>query len=118
MREISEFDRNQPSDLDENVREIVRGDGSNLRRLPEIDTAAGNIGSLLQRASGTSVQEIDRLIAQLQTLRDMLNHEGRRVQHEVAEYATMSQAALQSTRIIAETLHHWKSAPDAPSISA
>jgi hypothetical protein len=29
----------------------------------------------------------------------------------------MSQAAMQSTKIIAESLIHWKKVPDAPSIS-
>jgi hypothetical protein len=63
------------------------------------------------------VQEIDRLIGELQGLRDMLSHEGARVQQEVIDYATMTQAALHSTKIIAESLAHWKRVPDAPSIS-
>ena len=33
--------------------------------------------------AGTSVQEIDRLIAELQTLREMLSIEGARVQREI-----------------------------------
>ena len=78
---------------------------------------AGNISSLLQRVSGSSVQEIDRLIADLQTLRDRLELEGERVRREIVEYATLSQAAMQSTRIIGESLTHWKKVPDAPSIS-
>jgi hypothetical protein len=52
--------------------------------------------------------EIDKLIAELQTLRDYLQNEGQRVQQEVAEYAHMSQAATKSTKIIAESLAQWK----------
>jgi len=77
---------------------------------------ANNISTLLQRVAGTSVQEIDKLISELQTLREMLATEGARVQKEIVEYATLSQAAMQSTRIIAESISHWKKIPDAPSI--
>jgi hypothetical protein len=117
-RETGEFDREQ-NEVEFDIREFVRRDGANLRRQPESDgeLVAGNIGSLLQRVSGTSVQEIDRLIGELQGLRDMLSHEGARVQQEVIDYATMTQAALHSTKIIAESLAHWKRVPDAPSIS-
>jgi hypothetical protein len=117
-RETGEFDREQ-NEVEFDIREFVRRDGASLRRQPESDgeLVAGNIGSLLQRVSGTSVQEIDRLIGELQGLRDMLSHEGARVQQEVIDYATMTQAALHSTKIIAESLAHWKRVPDAPSIS-
>ena len=72
--------------------------------------------NLLQRVAGTSVKEIDKLIAELQTLREMLQNEGARVQREIVEFATLSQGAMQSTRIIAESLTHWKKVPDAPSM--
>jgi hypothetical protein len=100
------------------IREFVRRDIATLRRQPESDSemVASNIGTLLQRVAGTSVKEIDKLILELQTLREMLHTEGARVQREIVEYATLSQAAMQSTRIIAESLTHWKKVPDAPSI--
>ena len=116
----------KPADLDQpaeaavegEIREFVRRDGPSLRRSPEMDSelVANNISTLLQRVAGSSVQEIDRLITELQTLRDMLQTEGARVQREIVEYATLSQAAMQSTKIIAESLTHWKKVPDAPSM--
>jgi len=69
---------------------------------------AHNISTLLQRVAGTSVQEVDRLIAELQQLRELLHQEGARVQREITEYAHLSQSAMQSTKIIAESLSHWK----------
>jgi hypothetical protein len=42
-------------------------------------------------------------------LRDLLHQEGARVQREIAQYAHLSQSAMQSTKIIAESLAHWKS---------
>ena len=80
----------KPVDLDEptahevegEIREFVRRDVATLRRHPEADSevVASNIGSLLQRVAGTSVQEVDRLIAELQALRELLHMEGARVQ--------------------------------------
>ena len=94
------------------IREFVRRDGANLRRTPENDSelVASNISTLLQRVAGTSVQEIDRLISELQTLRELLHAEGTRVQREIAEYAQLSQSAMQSTKIFGDSLIQWKKA--------
>jgi cation transport regulator ChaC len=118
-REPAELDNPAEMEVDGEIREFVRRDvATSLRRQPESDSeiVASNIGSLLQRVAGTSVQEIDKLITELQTLRDMLHNEAARVQREIVEYATLSQAAMQSTKIIAESLTHWKKVPDAPSL--
>jgi hypothetical protein len=117
-REPADFDKSAEIGMEGEIREFVRRDVATLRRPPESDSemVASNIGSLLQRVAGTSVQEIDRLIGELQTLREMLHNEGARVQREIVEYATLSQAAMQSTKIIAESLTHWKRTPDAPSL--
>jgi len=117
-REPAEVDKTAEAAVEGEIREFVRRDVSTLRRPPETDSemVASNIGSLLQRVAGTSVQEIDRLISELRTVREMLSNEGARVQREIVEYATLSQSAMQSTKIIAESLSHWKKVPDAPSI--
>jgi hypothetical protein len=116
-REPAEAEKAE-TEVEGEIREFVRRDVATLRRQPESDSemVASNISSLLQRVSGTSVQEIDKLIGELQTLREMLANEGARVQREIVEYATLSQAAMQSTKIIAESLGHWKKVPDAPSM--
>src|SRR5262245_19094979 len=117
-RESAEIDTSVDTEVAGEIREFVRRDVVGLRRQPERDSdhVANNINNLLQRVAGTSVQEIDRLITELQTLRDTLQSEAARVQREIVEYATLSQAALQSTKIIAESLTHWKKIPDAPSL--
>jgi hypothetical protein len=92
-------------------------DVAGLLRSPENDGRIGvdYIGSLIQRVSANSVQEIDRLISYLRTLRERLHDEGERVRREIVEFATLSQAAMQSTKLIAESLSHLKR-PDAPSV--
>ena len=117
-RETAETNKPADNGVEGEIRDFVRRDVATLRRQSESDSEliANNIGSLLQRVAGTSVQEIDRLISELQTLREMLQSEGARVQRELVEYATLSQAAMASTKIIAESLTHWKKVPDAPSL--
>jgi hypothetical protein len=93
-----------------------------LPRPPEHDSefVATKLGSLLQRVVGASVEQIDDVIFELQAFRQRLDTESARMQREIVEYATMSQAAMQSTRIIAESLTSWKKPSDTetPSISA
>jgi hypothetical protein len=110
----ADLDKKAEVAVEGEIREFVRRDGANLRRSPEADSemVANNIAVLLQRVAGSSVQEIDRLIAELQTLREMLHEEGARVQRQIAEYAHLSQSAMQSTKIIAESLGQWKKNED------
>jgi cation transport regulator ChaC len=118
-RESAEVETSAETEMEGEIRDFVRRDvATSLRRQPESDSevVATNIGALLQRVAGTSVQEIEKLISELQTLRDMLQTEAARVQREIVEYATLSQAAMQSTKIIAESLTQWKKVPDAPSL--
>ena len=76
--------------------------------MTDSELLANSIEALVQHMAGSSVQEIDGLIAELQTLRALLEEEAARVQRNLAEYAHLSQSAMQSTRIIAESLAQWK----------
>jgi hypothetical protein len=117
-RDDTEHEAKKPEvEMEGEIRDFVRRDVASFRR-PENDSevVANNIGTLLQRVAGTSVQEIDRLISELQRVRDLLQNEGARVQREIVEFATLSQTAMQSTRIISESLTTWKKVPDAPSM--
>jgi hypothetical protein len=98
------------------VRELVRHDFAPRRRPPEQDVI-GHVGSLLQRATQRSVQDIDDLIAVLQRRREQLVGENSRMQREVIEFARMSQSTMQSTRIISESLALFNRVPDAPPLS-
>ena len=73
-----DFDQSAEVAVEGEIRDFVRRDGANLRRAPETDSelVANNISTLLQRVAGTSVQEIDRLISELQILRELLHTHG------------------------------------------
>jgi hypothetical protein len=117
-REIDDGDtKTADVEVEGEIRDFVRRDVASLRRPDnESEVVANNIGTLLSRVAGSSVQEIDRLIGELQRVRDLLQNEGARVQREIVEFATLSQAAMQSTKVISDSLTTWKRVPDAPSM--
>jgi hypothetical protein len=89
------------------IRDFVRRDlaAASRHRLEDCsDLIPGDVDSLLQRLSGTTVQEIDHFIAELQALRQRLQHEATRVEREVVQYASLNEAARASMRTISENL--------------
>ncbi len=119
-RYIAEHNEPAETELEGEIREFVSRDVvSNVERRPENESelVAGNINSVLQRVTATSVQEIDALISELESSRDMLHSEAARVQREIVQYSTLIQGALHSTKIIAESLTQWKKVPDAQTLS-
>lgn len=112
------------SEVEAGIRDFVRNDIAYLRRpsvpspeaVPPLDATAeatvNNVNSLIQRVAGTSLAEIEKLISELESLRDLLHAEGQRVQREISGYAQLSQAAMKSTRMIADNVTQWKRAAD------
>ena len=94
------------SKLEGEIHEVISRTATAPRVPQQNDNelAASNIGSLLQRVSGTSVHEIEKLIAELQILRDMLQKEAARVQREIVGYALLIQDAKKSISTISESL--------------
>lgn len=101
-------------EMEGDIREFVRKGVASLRRLPDSGSEmfVNNLNSIVQRVAGSSVEEIDNLISQLERLREHLQNEGQRVQREVMAYAQMSHAAMRSTQIIAESMAHFKQSTD------
>ena len=107
-------------ELDREIREFVRHEvvtNPGRQAENESELVASNINSLLQRVSATLLQEIDNLITELESSRNMLQSEATRVQREIVQYSTLSQAARQSTKLITESLTQLKKVPDAPTLS-
>jgi hypothetical protein len=111
------------SQVEDGIRDFVRNDIAYLRRppMPSPETApvdsgseatVNSVNSLIQRVAGTSLAEIEKLISELESLRDLLHAEGQRVQREISGYAQLSHAAMKSTRMIADNVNQWKRAAD------
>jgi hypothetical protein len=112
------------SEVEAGIRDFVRNDVAYLRRPgpgmvsteAALDSSAeatvNNVNSLIQRVAGTSLTEIEKLVTELESLRELLHNEGQRVQREISGYAQLSQAAMKSTRMIADNVEQWKRAAD------
>lgn len=114
----------QATAVEADIREFVRRDVSILRRPRQDDEHATNLvpepagepvsenlNSLIRRVSGASMEEIDRVILELQAVRDLLRNEGERVTREISGYASLSHAATTSMKVIADSLTQWRSGP-------
>ena len=98
---------------DGNIQELVQAVSTVRQNDGDSEKATDKLGSLLSRVSGTSIRKIDNLIDELQTLRGKMLSDGRRVQHDIEQYATLSQSVMQLTKIIAESMTQVKKEPDA-----
>jgi|SRR5580704_1078359 hypothetical protein len=87
-----------------NIRELR--DTAAFRPFASVDgeTTANDLGTLLDRVSGTSTKEIDNLIDDLQTLRKKLQADSNRIQRDIAEYASLSQSVMQLTKIVSDSV--------------
>jgi hypothetical protein len=105
------------TEVEGEIREFVRRDVSVFRRQRQdsgSDAAVENISSLIQRVSASSVAEIDRVVTELNAVREMLRTEGERVQREITNYASLSQAAMSSMKVMTDSLAQWNSPSTQP----
>jgi hypothetical protein len=107
-RERPELGRSvQVEEPRESVRHVERSTNDN----------AAHLGSLMQRVTKTSLQQIDDIVAELGRRREHLLSQSARIQREIVEYAKMSQRTVQSTKIGTQHLSRLKKVPDAPTMS-
>ena len=103
-----------PASVEGEIREFVRRDVAPARRLPQAtqmqggDAQAEQVNALVARVANASMEEIDRVILELQGVREMLRAEGERVTRDISGYASLSHAALTSMRVIGDSLAQWK----------
>jgi len=113
---LGEVDQAAATAFEGEIREFVRRDVATLRRQRSegdaaADSAAENLNALIRRVAGASMEEIDRVIHELQGIRDMLRSEGERVSRELSGYASLSHASMTAMKVIGDSLKQWKDAP-------
>ena len=114
---LNNIDQTTANAVEGEIREFVRRDVSFLHpRRSEVDAAndpaAENLNAVVRRVAGDSMEEIDRVIRELESVRDMLRNEGVRVSREVAGYASLSHAAVTAMKVFADSIKEWKDGPD------
>lgn len=75
---------------------------------PADDQSTQHVNALIKQVSGASIEEIDRVIRELNSVRELLRGEGDRVTREIAGFASLSHAAITSMRVIADSVAEWK----------
>jgi hypothetical protein len=76
----------------------------------QIDDDTERTKSSLARMTSNSIDRLERLVSEIQEMREFLRSEGERVQREIVTYEQLNQnVALAATKIKAETVGTWKS---------
>ena len=101
--------------LEEDITALIRRDippSHHRDSEPVANPTSGHMNGLLQQVAGTSIEEIDRIILELQNVRDMLRGESERLSNEVARYADLNNTTMILMRSLADRLKLSKSPED------
>ena len=118
---VIEQDRAGAAEVEAGIRDFGRGDAADLRRPASTTHTAfessgegsvNGINLLIERLAGPSLTQIENLVFELGRMREMLHAEAHRVQGEISGYGQLSQAARETTRMIADNVSEWKRAAD------
>ena len=93
--------------LEEDITALIRRDtppSHHSDREPVADPTSGHMNGLVQQVAGTSIEEIDRIILELQSVREMLRGESERLSNEVARYANLNSITVTLMRSVADRL--------------
>jgi len=98
-----DVDQASPNGFEDEIRELVQ------RSLPhqqqsDAEPAPENLNSLIGRVANASIAEIDRVILELQGVRDMLRNEGERLNHEIVRFTSLNQASMTALQAVADSL--------------
>ena len=79
---------------------------------PANDPGAENLNKVIGRIASASIEEIDRVIFELQGVRDMLSNEGERLSHEIVRFASLNQVSFTAIKAVADSLKKSKGVPE------
>jgi len=77
---------------------------------PPNDLSEGNLSALLRRVASPSLNEVDSVIHDLESAREILRKEGERVAREIIDYASLSRASMSAMKVISKCTEQWKDA--------
>ena len=74
------------------------------------DLSEGTLNALLRGVASPSLNEIDRLIHDLENVREILCKEGERITREIIDYASLSRASMSAMKVISKCTEQWQDA--------
>jgi hypothetical protein len=87
-----------------NIEEAVTENFASPPRYRNDNEGDEDLNALIPRVAAASVEKIDRVILELQGVRDMLLSEGERLNRELARFTNITQAAMTATKVIGDHL--------------
>jgi hypothetical protein len=84
-------------------------ESGDVRHLQAPSTGAA-FTPLIQKVGAPSIAEIEKLIGQLQEVKNLLQSEEKRIQREAARYMKLTQIASASVKSILDTVSKWREA--------
>jgi len=70
---------------------------------PPNESCEGILNALLDRVANASLNEIDRVIHDLASVREILCTEGERVARNIIDYASLSHASMSAMKVISKS---------------
>ena len=105
----SPVEKSSASAVEGEMRDLVRGVAAARKATADASTeAADGVLPVIARIAAASLEEIDKLIRDLQDSRNYLQAEADRIQREAARYSELSDNALQAAKIITQHLGGWR----------
>ena len=97
-------DKSSEPELEGQIRTMVWDSASARQGVKSEDEqmSPADLAATLREISRVSIDEVDLLIHELQTLRRKLQTERERIERDITEYATLSSQASQITKIVIE----------------
>ena len=74
--------------------------------------SVGNVGAVVQRIASASMNEIDGVILELESMRERLREEAERVSLDLAAFASVSQSSVSAMKIISDSLRNLRKGSD------
>jgi hypothetical protein len=95
-------DKPSEPELEGNIRTLVWDSASAQKAVEgeDVEMSPGDLTSSVRELSRVSIDQVDHLITELQTLRRTLKTTGERIERDIVEYATLSSQASQITNIV------------------
>jgi hypothetical protein len=109
-----ESDKSLETDMERNIHELKRAGAATFSQADNNNAkmTANDLATLLGRVSDVSTREIENLIGELRGLREKLKTDCDRIQGDIAEYAELTQGAMQLTANISDSANILPSARD------
>jgi hypothetical protein len=112
LQRYAPLHRRLPEDRDDGVENAVKLLAKQRpEALAESALATENLNVMIRHTTIDSMEEIDRVVRELESIRDLLRNEGGRIGREVGGYASVNHAAATAMKVISESLKQWKERP-------